>query len=83
MNFKTTDRPRVVAVFGPELMHAHLKDDVIAFLVHKRWPAEQRETWYRRWCSATQVFCSSVDLGRLKRARRRELQRPLPWATEP
>ena len=74
-----TLRARVALVLGDDVLKPEAKDDVIARLVVKRWPAGERETWYRRWCSVTRVFCSSVDLERLKKGRRRELQRPLPW----
>ena len=69
---------RVALVLGDDIMNTFSKDIVIARLIATKWPAEDRARWYRMWCDAVGVFCSSVDLKRAKEGRRRELNRPLP-----
>jgi hypothetical protein len=53
------------------------KDDVIADLIASGILPHGRETLYRAWCRAVGVAVLASDLERLRKGRRRELQRPL------
>ena len=76
--FKASDRTRVALVLGDDVMETRHKDVAIARIVAAMWTPDEREQWYRMWCTAVGLFCSSVDLERVREGRRREMHPRLP-----